>query len=59
MTALNRYRRGRIVIADPALADRRVSGLFDTRKLDAALETVALELGAQKMVVGPFMTVLF
>ena len=59
VAALNRYRRGRIVIADPALADRRVSGLFDTRKLDAALETIALELGAQKMVVGPFMTVLF
>ena len=37
---LNRYRRGRIVIADGGLAHRRVSGFFRTDDLDGALASM-------------------
>ena len=56
---LNRYRRGHIVIADPALAERRVSGMFETTKLEEALDSIVQELGSRKVVVPPFMTLLF
>lgn len=56
---LNRYRRGHIVIADPALAERRVSGMFETTKLEEALDSIVQELGSRKVAVPPFMTLLF
>lgn len=37
---LNRYRHGRIVIADRALATLRLDGIFDTARPDAALEAM-------------------
>ncbi|HET8728197.1 MAG TPA: FecR family protein [Alphaproteobacteria bacterium] len=37
---LERYRRGRIVIEDEAVARLPVTGAFDTRRPDAALETI-------------------
>ncbi len=42
---VNRYRRGRIVIFDPALRERRVTGVFAIARLDTALETLETSLG--------------
>lgn len=56
---LNRYRRGRIVIADPALASRKVSGVFETRDLDRALATIARELRLRSASVPPLVTLLY
>ncbi len=56
---LNRYRRGRVVIAGPDLAARTVSGVFDTARLDGALASIARELGVRERSVPPFLTVLY
>lgn len=56
---LNRYRHGRIVIADPGLASRSVSGVFDTTRLDEALGTITATLGIDAMSVPPVVTVLY
>ena len=56
---LNRYRRGLVVIADPALASRRVSGVFDTSDPDAALATIVRDLRIDSTYVPPLMTVLY
>ncbi|MFP3516907.1 FecR family protein [Pseudomonas sp. SIMBA_077] len=41
---LNRYRSGQIVLANPALAQRQVSGVFRLEMLDNALQTLTQEL---------------
>ncbi|SMF13590.1 FecR family protein [Tistlia consotensis] len=41
---LERYRRGRILVTDPAIAALPVTGVFDTRRPEAALETIARSL---------------
>ncbi|MDR6953014.1 transmembrane sensor [Ancylobacter sp. 3268] len=56
---LNRYRRGRIVILDDELAQRRVSGVFPTRDLDDAIETITAELGIGSRSIYPLITVLY
>jgi transmembrane sensor len=56
---LNRYRRGRIVVADRALAGRRVSGVFQTDNLDTALEAITSELGASTASLSPLLTILY
>lgn len=56
---LNRYRRGRIVIADSGLAKRTVSGVFDTKDLDRALVTITQELRIQSASVPPLVTLLY
>ncbi len=56
---LNRYRRGRIVITDPALASRTVSGVFDTADPDAALATIARELHIRTASLPPLVTLLY
>lgn len=56
---LNRYRRGRIVIANAALASRRVSGVFETRDLDRALDTIARELRLRSTSLPPLVTLLY
>nr|WP_246548181.1 FecR family protein [Ancylobacter oerskovii] len=56
---LNRYRRGRIVILDSALAQRRVSGVFPTRDLDDAIDTITTELGIGSRSIYPLITVLY
>jgi transmembrane sensor len=55
---LNRYRRGRIVVADAALARRRVSGVFNTGDVNGAVVAIAAEFGADTVTVGPFLTVI-
>jgi transmembrane sensor len=56
---LNRYRRGRIVIWDPALAQRRVTGVFSTRDLGDAIETITGELGIRARSIPALVTVLY
>lgn len=56
---LNRYRRGRIVIANAALASRRVSGVFETRDLDRALDTIVHELRLRSTSLPPLVTLLY
>ncbi|KMM81913.1 FecR family protein [Pseudomonas deceptionensis] len=46
---LNRYRPGQIVLANPALASRQVSGVFRLELLDSALQTLTRELHIQRI----------
>ncbi|MFT4052887.1 MAG: FecR family protein [Novosphingobium sp.] len=55
----NRYRRGRIVLAHTAMAQRKVSGVFDTRDIDGAIATIAGELGLRTVRIGPLATILY
>lgn len=56
---LNRYRRGRIVITDPALASRTVSGVFESHDPDAALATIIRVLEIQSASLPPLVTLLY
>ncbi|MFT3965379.1 MAG: FecR domain-containing protein [Sphingobium sp.] len=55
---LNRYRHGRIIVADARLARRRVSAVFNGRDVNSAIVTIAGELGASIMNIGPFVTII-
>jgi len=46
---LNRYRPGQIVLANRALADRQVSGVFRLEMLDSALHTLTQELHVKRV----------
>lgn len=46
---LNRYRPGRVVLTNSALADREVSGVFRLDMLDTALGTLTQELQVQRL----------
>ena len=46
---LNRYRPGQILLANPALASRQVSGVFRLELLDSALQTLTRELHIQRI----------
>ena len=59
VATLNRYRRGRIVIANPDLAERTVSGMFETTRLETTLDQIARELGARSIAVPPFVTLMY
>jgi len=56
---LNRYRRGRIIIANAQLAKRRVSGVFATSDLNGVVRTITAELGASASSLPPLVTVLY
>ncbi|MFG1461339.1 FecR family protein [Xanthobacter sp. DSM 24535] len=56
---LNRYRRGRIIVANPQLAQRRVSGVFATRDLNDVIRTITAELGANASSLPPLVTLLY
>ena len=58
VAALNRYRRGQIIITDPALASRRVSGIFQTATPEAALATIARDLRVNTLSL-PLLTLLY
>ena len=49
---LNRYRPGHIILANPGLADRQVSGVFRLDMLDSALPTLSRELQIQRVEVA-------
>jgi transmembrane sensor len=55
---LGRYRRGQIVVADRDLAERRISGIFNTDDIDGALAAIARELNARSRLL-PFLAVLY
>lgn len=56
---LDRYRRGRIVIANPRLAQRKVSGVFASGDLEGVIRTITAELGASASSLPPLVTVLY
>ncbi len=56
---LNRCRRGRIVIVDQALAQRRVSGVFATDDLNDVIRTITAELGARASSIPPLVTLIY
>ncbi|HVI50172.1 MAG TPA: FecR domain-containing protein [Candidatus Sulfotelmatobacter sp.] len=56
---LNRYRHGRIIITDTALSRRMVSGVFDTRDPDAALEVITSVLKVHSLSLPPLITLLY
>lgn len=59
VAALNRYRRGRIVITNPTLAKREVSGVFDMRNPDAVLSTITGDLRIGSVSLPPLVTLLY
>lgn len=59
VAVLNRYRHGRIVVANPSLGDRTVSGSFNATDLDHALQAITEELDATTADLPPFVTLLF
>ena len=44
---INRYRAGRIVIADPRLRNRRVNGAFHTDRIDQVIDQMRLAYGVR------------
>lgn len=59
MAELGRYRRGGIWVRGSALRDRPISGAFDVRDPDKALEAVVASLGLRQTRVGPLLTVVY
>lgn len=55
---LNRYRSGRIIVSNPMLASREVSGVFSTANPEAVLDTVIQVLDARSATL-PLLTVLY
>jgi transmembrane sensor len=56
---LNRYRHGRIIISNNALAQRQVSGVFSTDDLGDSLAVIVRELGARSASVPPLITIIY
>ena len=44
---INRYRDGRIVVANPNLRNRRVNGVFHTRQIDQVVDQLRLAYGVR------------
>ena len=55
---IGRWYPGRIVIADPFVGSQRVSGLFDLRNPQRALEAVVLPAGARVRRVSSYLTII-
>ncbi|MGA4551172.1 FecR family protein [Methylorubrum aminovorans] len=55
LAELNRYRRGRILLLDPRLGERRVTGAFDARNTDEALDVIAATMGARIRRLSPLL----
>lgn len=56
---LNQHRRSRLLVADPALAGREVSGVFRLGDLDGAASRIAQELGASQIELPPFLSIIY
>lgn len=56
---LNRYQRRTIVIRDTAIAERRLSGVFDTSDIDNAVNRIAEALDLRQISLPPFATLLY
>ncbi|MDR6100972.1 ferric-dicitrate binding protein FerR (iron transport regulator) [Agrobacterium larrymoorei] len=55
--ALNRYYRGRIIVAAPGLRDKRVTGVYDLADPITALRAVAQSQGANIYTAGSWLAV--
>lgn len=55
---LNRYRRGRITILNPALRALKVTGLFDTAEPDAALRMIQHTIPIHQTSLTPYLVLL-
>ncbi|KQQ14244.1 iron dicitrate transport regulator FecR [Methylobacterium sp. Leaf123] len=55
LAELNRYRRGRIVLLDRGLGERRVTGAFDARNTDDALDVIAATMSARIRRLSPLL----
>ena len=55
---LNRYKKGLVVVADGAAAQRRVTGVFHLRRVDEALDHIGNALGLPIRHVSPFFTLI-
>ncbi|HEV7310079.1 FecR family protein [Ensifer sp.] len=55
---IGRYVPGKIVIADAAIGERRVSGSFDLADPERALQGLADAFGVQVTRIGPYLTIL-
>lgn len=56
---LNRYGETRMLIADPRLGTRLVSGVFDAHRPEAAVAAIQSELKARSIPLPPFAVILF
>ena len=55
LAELGRYRHGRILLLDRRLGERRVTGAFDARDTDEALDAIAATMGARIRRVSPLL----
>ncbi|WP_066176787.1 FecR family protein [Hoeflea olei] len=55
---LQRYHRGRIQLVGGGMADKRVTAVFDTGRIDAAIGTIAESLGLRVMQVPGLLTLI-
>lgn len=55
LAELDRYRRGRIVLLDARLGERRVTGAFDARNTDEALDAIAATMGVRIRRLSPLL----
>jgi transmembrane sensor len=55
---ISRWLPGRVVMADPSLGSREVSGVFDLSNPSRALEAVVSPFGAKLRHIGSMMTVI-
>jgi transmembrane sensor len=55
---VNRYRHGRIVIANPQLHDLRVTGVFPTNDPETVLEVIAETLAVEATRFSPWLVFL-
>lgn len=55
LAELGRYRRGRIVLLDSPAGERRVTGAFDPRNTDDALDVLAATMGVRVIRLPPFL----
>ena len=55
---LDRYQRGWIVITDPPLANKRVTGLYDMRDTQRALQALVAPIGGEVRQYSPLLTVI-
>ncbi|MDH4981584.1 FecR domain-containing protein [Hyphomicrobium sp. D-2] len=58
VTRIARWLPGRVVLADPMIADRRVNGVFDLTQPLTALEAVVHPFGGKVRQISPFLTVI-
>jgi transmembrane sensor len=55
LAELDRFRHGRIVLLDAAAGERRVTGAFDARNTDEALDAIAATMGVEVTRLSPLL----